>query len=125
MINVTCVTIDCADPDLVSRFWAEALGWRQVGKHRAEPPAGGIFLEFITVPESKTVKNRVHLGLNSKELDAEIERLVGLGATIAWEEEFPEDWPFRNVVLRDPEGNEFCLGNDDLEKVKGLLGISE
>lgn len=125
MINVTCVTIDCADPDLVSRFWSEALGWRQRGKHRAEPADGGIYLEFVEVPESKTVKNRVHLGLNSKELDAEIERLVGLGATIAWEEEFPEDWPFRNVVLSDPEGNEFCLGNEDVDKVRELLGTSE
>jgi catechol 2,3-dioxygenase-like lactoylglutathione lyase family enzyme len=124
MINVTCVTIDCADPDLVSLFWADALGWRQVGKHRAEPPDGGIFLEFTPVPESKTIKNRVHLGLNSQDLDLEIDRLVGLGASIAWEEEFPEGWPFRNVVLRDPEGNEFCLGNDDQEQIKELLGIT-
>ena len=45
-------------------------------------------------------------------LDEEIERLQGLGATIAWEEEFPPDVAanYRNVVLRDPEGNEFCLG---------------
>jgi predicted enzyme related to lactoylglutathione lyase len=125
MLNVTCVTIDCADPERLSRFWAEALGWRQRGSHRAEPPDGGIFLEFIEVPESKTVKNRVHLGLNTPDLDEEIARLESLGATIAWVEEFPDDWPFRNVVLRDPEGNEFCMGNDDQEKVKELLGIAD
>ncbi len=71
------------------------------------------------------MKNRVHLGLNSKDLDDEIERLLGLGATVAWEEVFPDDWPFRNVVLRDPEGNEFCLGNEDVEKVREMLPITD
>ena len=64
----------------------------------------------MRVPEHKTVKNRVHLGTHVvDDLDAEIERLGALGATVAWEE---EDLPpgYRNVVLRDPEGNEFCLG---------------
>ena len=65
--------------------------------------------------EAKTVKNRMHLGLNAGslvELDAEIERLLSLGASVAWEEEFPPAVAasYRNVVLRDPEGNEFCLG---------------
>jgi glyoxalase superfamily protein len=45
-------------------------------------------------------------------LGAEIERLVSLGAPIAWEEDLPPDVAarYRNLVLRDPEGNEFCLG---------------
>ena len=42
----------------------------------------------------------------------EIARLIELGASVAWEEEFAVGWPYRNVVLRDPEGNEFCLGNE-------------
>lgn len=75
MIRVTCVTIDCDDPARASAFWADALGWWQVGGHRAEPADGGIYLEFMKVPEAKTVKNRVHLGLNTPDLDAEIERL--------------------------------------------------
>jgi hypothetical protein len=67
------------------------------------------------VTQAKTVKNRLHLGLHAgtlTELEAEITRLVGLGASIAWEEEFPPDIAarFRDVILRDPEGNEFCLG---------------
>jgi hypothetical protein len=46
------------------------------------------------------------------DLESEIERLLALGATIAWEEEFPPEMAarYRNLVLRDPEGNEFCLG---------------
>jgi hypothetical protein len=78
------------------------------------PPSGGTYLEFIRVPEDKVVKNRVHLGCSVPwdELDREIDRLLALGATIAWEEEFPPEVAarYRNLVLRDPEGNEFCVG---------------
>jgi predicted enzyme related to lactoylglutathione lyase len=114
-ISTTCTTIDCADPALVAQFWAHALGWHVAhvvpgGGARVDPPEGGAYLEFIVVPEPKTVKNRVHLGLTSDDLDADIERLCALGATVGWEEDFGPDATYRNVILRDPEGNEFCLG---------------
>ena len=121
-MHLTCVTVDCADPERVATFWSAALGWPVRG-HRVEPPDGGVYLEFVRVPEGKTVKNRLHLGLGAKDLDAEIERLVALGAEVAWEEAFPPAWPFRNVVLRDVEGNEFCLGNEDPDEARRLLGI--
>ena len=73
-----------------------------------------IFLQ--KVPEAKTVKNRVHLdvqvgaGLGPEErpgrVAAEVERLLGLGAThLRTYDEMGEHW----VVLQDPEGNEFCV----------------
>lgn len=111
MTRVTCVTIDCDDPSGVADFWAAALGWKREGD-RVVPPGGGIFLECIKVPEPKTVKNRLHLGLSAPDLDAEIARLESLGATQLWEEIFPKEWTYRNVVMCDPEGNEFCLGNE-------------
>ena len=66
------------------------------------------------MPEAKLTKNRVHLGCSAgrlEQLDAEIARLQRLGATLAWEEDFDAETAalYRNVVLRDPEGNEFCL----------------
>jgi len=73
---------------------------------------GSPYLEFIQVPEPKTVKNRLHLGLSTGDLDGEIERLTSLGATFLYEEAFPAEWPYRNCVLSDPEGNEFCLGTE-------------
>jgi predicted enzyme related to lactoylglutathione lyase len=116
-ISVVCITIDCRDPKLVAEFWAEALGWRVAhvaeGGAIVEPPnRDQPYLEFIVVPEVKSLKNRVHLGLSTAELDQQIERLVSMGAEVAWEETFPPEWPYRNVILRDPEGNEFCLGSD-------------
>ncbi|MEL7206704.1 MAG: VOC family protein [Actinomycetota bacterium] len=120
-IELGCVTVDSADPRAVAGFWAEALGWGEV-HHDAEhdiaicgPPEGGVFLEFVRVPEPKGSKNRLHLGCHVDSLDdleGEVDRLQGLGATVAWEEEFPPGVAavYRNIVLRDPEGNEFCLG---------------
>jgi len=76
-------------------------------------------LFFQRVPEGKTVKNRVHLdvraapGLEGDErmaaLEAECERLVGLGATRL--ERYEPEPPLQSghIVMQDPEGNEFCL----------------
>jgi hypothetical protein len=119
-MEITCVTIDCAQPSAVASFWNDALGWGGVAIADdgagavCGSPAGGIYLEFVRVPEAKTIKNRMHLGCSAgglAELDAEIERLRHLGARVAWEEEFEPQIAtrYRNVVLRDVEGNEFCL----------------
>ncbi|HYZ92486.1 MAG TPA: VOC family protein [Actinomycetota bacterium] len=111
------MTFDCADPARLAAFWSEALGWERQGQN-VKKPGGGIYLESIEVPEPKTVKNRLHLGLHADDLDAEIERLVALGATCLWEELFPPEWPYRNAVLCDPEGNEFCLGAEGARPVR-------
>jgi hypothetical protein len=119
-MQLLCVTVDCADPARVATFWNEALRWGGVavaddgGGAICGPPAGGAYLEFIRVPEGKVVKNRLHLGGSAGSLgalDEEIARLRVLGATVAWEEEFEPAIAavYRNVVLRDVEGNEFCL----------------
>ena len=65
-------------------------------------------LLFQRVPEAKTVKNRVHLDLHvgADRRDAEVARLIELGASRLWEgDQGPVHW----VTLADPEGNEFCV----------------
>lgn len=65
-------------------------------------------LLFQQVPEGKVGKNRVHLDLHVAEgaQAAEVERLLGLGATFLWDgQQGPLTW----VTLADPEGNEFCV----------------
>lgn len=118
-MHITCVTVDCHDPAAVAHFWNEALRWGGVTVSESRDGATcrptGANLEFIRVPEGKTGKNRLHLGCavdTLDELDTEIARLQALGATIAWEEVLPPELAarYRNVILRDPEGNEFCLG---------------
>lgn len=84
-----------------------------------EDPAGrGPRLFFQRVPEDKVAKNRVHLDIRAAEglagsermaaLEAECERLVGLGATRVRRQE-PGGFSHGYLVLTDPEGNEFCL----------------
>ena len=122
-MNITCVTIDCSDPKGLAEFWNGALGWGGVtgstDSATCGPVDGGAYLEFVRVTEAKVVKNRVHLGCSVGslgDLDSEVARLLSLGATVVWEEQFPPYVAarYRNIVLRDPEGNEFCLGAGSL-----------
>jgi hypothetical protein len=65
----------------------------------------GLALDFLPVPEPKTGKNRLHLDLRSRDLATAIEQALALGATRADDVYAGGRWQ----VLRDPEGNEFCL----------------
>ncbi len=72
----------------------------------ADGPGGRLL--FQQVPESKTVKNRVHLDVRvgADNLEAELERLTSQGATFLHRgQQGPHSW----VTITDPEGNELCL----------------
>ena len=71
---------------------------------RANPPAPTIV--FGLVPEGKEVKNRIHIDVSPLgDQASEVERLLALGATHADIGQGDVTW----VVMRDPEGNEFCV----------------
>lgn len=105
------VVIDSADPRRLARFWAEVLGFPivyeaddEVAVAKDDDTYPGLI--FVSVPEAKTVKNRLHIDLAPDDRDAEVERLLQLGATRADVGQGPDvTW----VVLRDVEGNEFCV----------------
>jgi predicted enzyme related to lactoylglutathione lyase len=111
------VTFDCHDPRAVATFWSGATGYslQEVdtpgNDYWVASSAGSTLprLVFVSVPENKVVKNRVHLDLIpvGGDQEAELERLLGLGARIVDDrrELSPGGW----VVMADPEGNEFCL----------------
>lgn len=111
---LTNVAIDCADAYRLACFWSEVTG------HPVDPEdgpgdeetavtlPGGPTLYFNQVPEPKSVKNRVHLCLRpDTSRDAEVERLLELGASLVADRRKPDGWGW--VVLADPEGNEFCI----------------
>jgi Glyoxalase-like domain len=88
-------------------------------------PGDGPRLLFIRVPEGKAAKNRLHLDLQPDiPRDEEVERLLGLGATMVLDMRQPDGRGW--AQLADPEGNEFCversaaerkaLGDDGAEK---------
>jgi catechol 2,3-dioxygenase-like lactoylglutathione lyase family enzyme len=135
----TQITFDCADPHAQASFWARVLGvevedhsdfvdklvsdgrmaaddriviggrsaFRDVAASR-DPSGVEPRLFFQRVPESKVAKNRVHLDIHvepERKL-AEVERLEKLGARLI--ETHSHSGPV-TYVMRDPEGNEFCL----------------
>jgi hypothetical protein len=84
-----------------------ALVWK-VGAAITSPDPDRPRLLFQVVPEPKSVKNRLHLDVRvgAERREAEIERLLSLGATELWR---GSQGPFEWATLADPEGNEFCV----------------
>ncbi|GAB2943387.1 VOC family protein [Nonomuraea fastidiosa] len=108
------MVLDCADLDRSAAFWCGVLGYTtepsSSERYRAlQPPDGnGIELLLQRVPEPKTTKNRLHLDLRVPDLEAEVARLVALGARRVTDDPIEEDgWTW--YVLADPDGNEFCV----------------
>jgi len=114
-VRFQALCVDTHDPAAIATFWEAALGWRRThdGSDEVvlEPPSGspedGVApdLLFLKVPESKTVKNRLHIDLRPDDQAAEVARLEGLGAHRIDVGQGDVSW----VVLADPDGNEFCV----------------
>ncbi len=106
---VKALTFDAADALTLARFWAAVLGSdvdedSTTEKAFVEAPGwGGPNMWFNRVPESKSGKNRLHLDLRTlTSVEEEVARLEELGASVV--ERFDS-----HAVMRDPEGNEFCV----------------
>jgi predicted enzyme related to lactoylglutathione lyase len=104
------IVVDAEDPARLARWWAEALGYvivheapDEVEIRRAKEEMPGLL--FTPVPGVKTVKNRLHIDLRPEDQEAEVERLVDMGARHVDIGQGEVGW----VVLADPEGNEFCV----------------
>ena len=114
-LSISAITFDCSDSAALAEFWSAALdrpvereGDMAASEFFAMIPgdADAPTMMFIQVPEGKTSKNRVHLDLGAVDRAAEVERLIGLGATAMDEKnEFGFSW----TTLTDPEGNEFSI----------------
>ena len=140
------LVIDCANPDLLARFWAAALGYELAlppagfatwndyyrdlgvpeeeladGADRISDPHGhGPSIWFQAVPDTKIVKNRLHVDIHASgkrtdpietrkhRVDAEGRRLADMGATTVGvlQEDGVDHYA---VAMKDPEGNEFDI----------------
>jgi hypothetical protein len=111
-MRVGSVVIDCNDFATMKAFWQAALRYEaRAGDGDdftilRDPKGQGVNVSIDTVPEPRVGKNRLHLDLYTDQPEAEIERLLGLGATRHPRTPEPgEDF----TVLVDPEGNLFCV----------------
>jgi hypothetical protein len=119
------VVVDCHDVKAQGYWWANVLGWNIAyeaddevvvaplhlldGSRTIPPSERGPGLIFVSVPESKTLKNRLHIDLApgpDDDQEAEVRRLESLGARRV-DVGQPADVTW--IVLADPEGNEFCV----------------
>lgn len=106
------ITLDCANPPAVAEFWSAALE-RPIDEGASEyfvsigigdRTRPGMFL--IAVPEPRAGKNRMHLDLHADDREAEVQRLLALGATRHSDH---DEYGTRWTTLQDVEGNEFCV----------------
>jgi predicted enzyme related to lactoylglutathione lyase len=108
------LVIDCSDLQRAARFWADVLGYTATGDsdgvYQGLVPADGFGIEVLLqrTADARQSKNRVHLDLRTRDLEAEISRVTALGATVLTSRPVVEDsWTWH--VLADPDGNEFCV----------------
>jgi hypothetical protein len=99
------LVVDSADPQAQARWWGKVYG---VGVTENDgwftltdvPGMPILTMDFVPVPETKTVKNRIHWDVTVPGVTP----LVAAGATVLREPGGDIRWH----VLADPEGNEFC-----------------
>jgi catechol 2,3-dioxygenase-like lactoylglutathione lyase family enzyme len=109
-LRFTDICIDAADIEALAAWWSDVLGWHREPADdgdvvlRAPAGAGPDWL-FLAVPDDKVVKNRIHFDFTPEDQQAEVDRLIALGARHVDIGQGDESW----VVLADPEGNEFCI----------------
>ena len=138
------LTVDCARPSELAAFWCLALGyvegsppagfasWEEWfahcgvpedewddGAYIEDPDGGRPGISFLKVPESKVVKNRVHMDMSVSggrrephdvrwpRVTAEVARLTEAGASVICT--YDQDGQPDHVLMADPEGNEFCV----------------
>ncbi|MFF3331030.1 VOC family protein [Streptomyces sp. NPDC002888] len=116
------MTIDSADAYALATFWSQVLGMPlsdddEPGDEEALIEGAGLL--FVTVPEPKTIKNRIHVDLQPQDRtrDEEVTRLLALGATLFSDHRRPDGTGW--VTLADPEGNEFCVERSAGEREGG------
>ena len=113
-LYLATVVVNTQDMKRAVKFWTAALGYRQrerdldpefmmlVDRNNRRMP-----LSLQLTDRAPREPVRLHLDLYTDEQQRQVDRLVGLGASVVEDWTYPEDADF--VVLRDPDGNEFCV----------------
>ncbi len=119
--RVRNVTLDCADPYQLAQFWSAVFDRPlsdddQPGDPEAALELDGFRMLFEQVPETKTIKNRMHLDVQptDRTRDEEVQRLLELGARVFEDHRRADGTGW--VSMRDPDGNEFCVERSAAER---------
>jgi len=110
-LRIGMITVNTTDPRALGQWWHQALGGEFAHELNDEYVmlnlSSGPVLAFQAVPDPTPGTNRLHLDLEAAEgqRQAEVDRLVGLGATVAARHDGGD--AFGWVTLADPDGNLF------------------
>ncbi|AKK06627.1 Glyoxalase-like domain [Corynebacterium mustelae] len=108
------ITVDCRDPRSLAQFWSQATGAPILADYDGffVMVDGNPKLGFQLVSEPTPGKNRVHVDFHTDNRVETIKWLQTLGATVESEQTLP-DGSFSWTVLHDPEGNVFCVSDQE------------
>jgi predicted enzyme related to lactoylglutathione lyase len=106
-IEIGWLCVDCSDPETLGAWWQAMVGGELSIDSDGDVhlDGGPLPLLFLRVPDQKRLKNRLHFDLRVDDFEAAVAKALGLGAQPADDIFVGERWR----VLRDPEGNEFCI----------------
>lgn len=117
-LEMGMVNVDALDPDALGRWWCDRLDARVLFHEPGESlilhsPTAGVALAFQRADEPTPGRNRLHLDLQSADRVADVGRLVAAGAEHVGTHEAggPDFGGMTWDVLRDPEGNLFCVAD--------------
>ena len=114
MLRLDAVTFACEDPARVAEFWGELLDYETTGAGESwlatDPRDEGTGLRFSRMPKSPTIELPIHVDVTVPDRGAELERVLALGGRLVMTKthrmgDFETTW----TVMRDPEGNGFCI----------------
>jgi catechol 2,3-dioxygenase-like lactoylglutathione lyase family enzyme len=109
-IRIGSTVVNCADLEAMTEFWSRALDLTP--NHRDPDDTFRVLrgkrtnLSLQVADTPVTGRDQMHLDLYSDDPEAQVERLLALGARFVRKTDEPDD---QYVVLLDPEGNEFCV----------------
>jgi catechol 2,3-dioxygenase-like lactoylglutathione lyase family enzyme len=116
-LRLATICVNATDMDRAADFWSAALGYRRPERiddrdqfaKLVDPAGTGPSVLIQRAEEIPAEPAPVHVDLYTSDRDEHVTRLLTLGATR------PDSWPYPDehgfIVLRDPEGNEFCVIN--------------
>ena len=125
---MTALSVDVHDPARAARFWTDILGREAVAVPDGVLVPGSqtqLGLRFTPSSAQKAGRDRMHLHLNSTDLDDQrrtVETALRLGASHLDVGQLPEE---RHVVLADPEGYELCVIEPDTPYLAGCGFLAE
>jgi predicted enzyme related to lactoylglutathione lyase len=114
VLRLDAITFSCEDPARVAEFWGQLLDYETAGAGDSwlatDPRGEGTGLRFSRMPKSPTIELPIHVDVSVPDREAEMARVLELGGHLVETKshslgDLEEKW----TVMRDPEGNGFCL----------------